>query len=208
MLKLYKRTIIFCTTIMGITFAISLLLELFAANILHVQYIINCLLGVACSSFVVIITVYLQYSAEHKNIKKVILAQLREIFFWICCSLPDINGSELNSRQYDYVFEELSKHFESIHISLNEFCCFSTFEKRCFDDVYKGIGYLWIAFEKSRYDSHKEAIRNLWNCKALNYAVTSAICFCENSFDKDALIQSKQEIENYLSGKSFDQKEK
>ena len=196
MLKLYKRTILICTAIMWTSFVASLLLELFGSNILHRQFAINCLLGIACSSFIVIVTTYLQYSAEHKRIVEEISKQLRELFFRISLlklSFED-NQIEYESSYWDDKFEGLSQQFDKINHLFSDFCCLDIREKRKFNELYRKMALVWANFEKSRFNSHTTAIENVLNCSVLCEAIDAVIAFSKDEFDKKDLADSKQAL--------------
>jgi len=187
MLRLYKNTIICSALALGICIAVSILCERF--TIPHSGLIQNFSIGTTCSLLVVVITTVLQYRYEHDRGLSNYYSLFRRLCFHLSLVCEDLSDSEIDTMR-----KWLDNDIRAFEKSNKVLTWFSLRKKRQQAKVNHEFSYIFLAFEKQRFEQHKCLIEQLCGNEHIARMIDLAILFFTNEFDIKALEESKRSI--------------
>lgn len=159
MLKLYRMTIVVSEILSVLLLIVAYNVNSDAAGVTY-AFIQNCLIGIACSLVVVIITTCLQFISEHKKVFYEYKRSLRKLYFnALYIKDSDINNfsaSRLNEYRdvIDQCLEELKKCIENL-------CWFCPVKNKRYNKSFMTIYRIMIDFYKDEHSSPQKALKRL-----------------------------------------------
>lgn len=128
MLKLYRKTLIACVITAIVTFVIAIACKIIGAFWLTgvLDFIANFMIGICCSSLVVILTTHLQINAEHSRLNSNFSSCIRRLSFSFSLSEIEPDTDEVVSeRYYTHAMAELRKSLDEVSTACSELYFFN-----------------------------------------------------------------------------------
>ena len=171
-LGLYQRTIAYSIWIIFLLSVASIVLEAIQSNCHWVSFFENCLIGVVCSTIVVIVTSILQFKAEQERCIKDYISVL---FTFMALYEKCLTDESVNQRVCQEIFncygDLIDVEYEVVWYNQKK-------EKQYFDLIRKTLR-LETVFMPSKRGNVLDAIKEL-GVEAYNDAVESAIVFSKD----------------------------
>lgn len=128
MLRLYRKTLIACIASAVITFVVAIICKIIGVFWLTgvLDFIANFMIGICCSSLVVILTTHLQINAEYSRLNSNFSSCIRHLSFRFFLSEiePDM-GEVVPERYYTHIMAELNKSLDEVSTACAELCFFN-----------------------------------------------------------------------------------
>lgn len=142
MLKLYKKTFIACISMALFTFVVAI-----ACKVIGVywapetfDFLSNFMIGICCSSLVVILTTYLQIKAEFSRLNSQFSSRIRFLAFrFSLCEIEPDEGETPSERYYAYITDELDKSFDEISESCSQLCFFKKEKDDLLTNIHRSV---------------------------------------------------------------------
>ena len=128
MLKLYRKTLIACVITAIVTFVIAIACKIIGVFWLTgvFDFIANFMIGICCSSLVVILTTHLQINAEYSRLNSNFSSCIRRLSFRFSLSEIEPDTDEVLPEQYyAHIMSELNKSLDEVSIACAELCFFN-----------------------------------------------------------------------------------
>ena len=171
-LGLYQRTIAYSIWIVIVLSAASIILEAIQTNSHWITFFENCLIGVVCSTIVVIVTSILQFKAEQERCIRDYLSVLFEFLtLYEKCLCDESVNQRICQAIFDCYGDLLDVEFEVVWYNQKK-------EKQYLDLIRKTL-HLETVFMSSKRGNYLDAIKEI-GVEAYNDAVESAIVFSKD----------------------------
>lgn len=156
MLKLYKKTITVATMLGIILFAGAYYVN---CNVYDTagSFVQNCLIGIACSFVVVVITTSLQYLNEHKKVFYEYKKNLRKLYINVY-TLKTIDIDNAPMLGLNTYIENIDQCFENLKKCAMDLCWFRPKYKRKYNNYFSEIFRLMMIFIRDQYDKPRKAL--------------------------------------------------
>lgn len=159
MLKLYRMTIIVSGILSVLLLIVAYNVKSDTANATY-TFIQNCLIGIACSLVVVVITTCLQFLSEHKKVFYEYKRSLRKLYF----EALNIKDSDINAFSTLSLFEHkdgVDQCLEELKECMQNLCWFSPVKNKRYTQSFTTVYRIMIDFYKDDYSNPQKALMKL-----------------------------------------------
>lgn len=149
-MKLYKTTLIWSIVVLCVFVILSFVFEFtFLSKINIISFLSDYMIGVACSIVVVIITTFLQFKYEQRNLLNSILSDVRFfLFHFLLAAMSFDPKEEAPEALHNYHFDELYNGIKKISAQLSNIQWFSKKKGKIAVDLQKSAMLIMIDMTK------------------------------------------------------------
>lgn len=200
-MKLYKKTLIISVIVFSVSVILSIVFEFTCISKFRaVSFLLDYMIGIACSSIVVIITTLLQFMYEQKKLINSIISGIQILFFhcWggaMALTSPEEVPCTLWKNYCEEIYEELRK----ISKDLSGIEWFSKKQNKKMIDLHRAV--LGMMVETINFSNYKDIVLNAINNPLLDEIKENTVFLAsENDSRIKEIFQKhtniKQELEN------------
>lgn len=196
MLKLYRRILCYSVAVALIALILSILFEFAISNYLYdiLKYVSNVMIGIFCSTLVVILTTYLQYKAEQSNLLRLLSTKTRKLVFKYSLAEYEPEENENVSEHYfSKQIDELSVSLKDVNDITTELCfCRKKYNEQL-EEIIRSILKCRIIAHSDVDLSPKEALSDL-----IKNSKNEIIIVCQNMLMMSVHEYDKKEFQRYI----------
>lgn len=196
MLKLYRRIICYSVAVAWGTLTLSILFEFAISNFLYgiSKYLSNVMIGIFCSTLVVILTTYLQYKSEQSNLLNLLSTKTRQLVFRYSLAEIQLEENEnVSGQYYSEQIDNLSVFLKEVNDITTELCFCQKKYNDLLERIIRSILKCRIVIHSDITVNPQEAINDF-----IKKTKNEIVIVCKNMLLMNVHEYDKKEFQRYI----------
>lgn len=200
-MKLYKKTLKYSIVLLLVCVFLSFVFEFSCLSKLNLaSFLLDYMIGVACSIIVVVVTTYLQFKYEQEKTLKSILSNIQFFFFdYLLIVLSLDPDEETPDKLWEYYYDETYNGIKKISSELSNLEWFSKAKSKTSGELQVAVLSIMTDMVKASGRRNREGLSQIIDNPMLRVVKNKAILLADShEYYKEEIIKNYEQIQEEL----------